>query len=35
MSKLGVGIVGVGWVAGEHIRAFRANPHTEIRPCVR
>jgi len=31
MAKLGVGLVGVGWVAGEHIRAFRANPHTEIR----
>ena len=31
MSKLGVGIVGVGWVAGEHIRAYQANPLTEIR----
>lgn len=30
MTKLGVGIVGAGWVAGEHIRAFQTNPHTEI-----
>ena len=30
MSKLGVGIIGAGWVAGEHIRAFQANPHTEV-----
>ncbi|MBI2424134.1 MAG: Gfo/Idh/MocA family oxidoreductase [Candidatus Hydrogenedentes bacterium] len=30
MSKLGVGIVGTGWVAGEHIRAFTANPATEV-----
>ncbi len=22
---------GAGWVAGEHIKAFRKNPHTEIR----
>lgn len=28
---LGVGIVGTGWVAGEHIRAFKENPHTEVR----
>ena len=26
-GKLGVGIVGIGWVAGEHIKAFEANPH--------
>lgn len=31
MSKMGVGIVGTGWVAGEHIRAFNQNPHTEVR----
>ncbi|MBI2433269.1 MAG: Gfo/Idh/MocA family oxidoreductase [Candidatus Hydrogenedentes bacterium] len=31
MEKMGVGIVGTGWVAGEHIRAFNANPHTEVR----
>ncbi|HOZ49345.1 MAG TPA: Gfo/Idh/MocA family oxidoreductase [Candidatus Hydrogenedentes bacterium] len=30
MSKMGVGIIGAGWVAGEHIRAFRTNPHTEV-----
>ena len=28
---LGVGIVGTGWVSGEHIRAFEDNPHTEVR----
>ena len=31
MAKLGVGVVGVGWVAGEHIRAYQANPLTEVR----
>jgi predicted dehydrogenase len=30
-EKLGVAIIGAGWVAGEHIKAFRANPHTEVR----
>jgi predicted dehydrogenase len=30
MSTLGVGIVGTGWVSGEHIRAFTQNPHTEV-----
>jgi len=30
MDKLGVGIVGTGWVAGEHVRAFTQNPHTEV-----
>ncbi|MBN2309573.1 MAG: Gfo/Idh/MocA family oxidoreductase [Candidatus Hydrogenedentes bacterium] len=30
MAKLGVGIVGAGWVAGEHIRAFEADPHTQV-----
>lgn len=30
MSEMGVGIVGTGWVAGEHIRAFEENPHTEV-----
>jgi len=28
---LGVGVVGTGWVSGEHIRGFEANPHTEVR----
>jgi predicted dehydrogenase len=27
---LGVGIVGPGWVAGEHINAFGRNPHTRV-----
>ncbi len=34
MKDLGVAIVGTGWVAGEHIRAYRANPRTEIRAIV-
>jgi predicted dehydrogenase len=31
MDKLGVGVIGAGWVAGEHIRAFANNPHVELR----
>jgi predicted dehydrogenase len=31
MGKIGVGIIGTGWVAGEHLRAWRANPHAEVR----
>ncbi len=31
MDKLGVGIIGTGWVSGEYIRAFGANPRTEVR----
>lgn len=27
---LGVGVVGTGWVSGEHIRAFETNPKTEV-----
>jgi predicted dehydrogenase len=34
LKSLGVGIVGTGWVAGSHIRAFEANPHTEVRAIV-
>ncbi len=30
MSQLKVGIVGTGWVSGEHIAAFQNNPHTEV-----
>jgi len=30
MKAFGVGIVGTGWVSGEHIRAFEANPHTKV-----
>ncbi len=29
-EKLGVAVLGTGWVAGEHIRAFSGNPHTEV-----
>ena len=31
MKPLGVLIRGPGWVAGEHIKEFRDNPHTEVR----
>ena len=34
MEKLGVGIVGTGWVSGEYIRAFQADPRTEVRAVV-
>lgn len=30
MKTFGVGIVGTGWVSGEHVRAFEANPHTKV-----
>ncbi len=30
MEKYGVGIIGTGWVAGEHLRAFKSNPYAEI-----
>jgi len=30
MSKFGVGIIGAGWVAGEHIRAFQDHPNAEV-----
>jgi predicted dehydrogenase len=29
-KELGVGIVGPGWVAGEHVNAFEKNPHTRV-----
>ena len=29
-KMLGVLVHGAGWVAGEHIRAFTANPHTKV-----
>ncbi|MCX6089024.1 MAG: Gfo/Idh/MocA family oxidoreductase [Candidatus Atribacteria bacterium] len=29
-NKMGVGIIGTGWVSGEYIRAFSMNPQTEI-----
>ena len=34
MEKLGVGIVGTGWVSGEYIRAFEADPRTEVHAIV-
>jgi len=34
MKDLGVGVLGTGWVSGEHIRAFKANPHTEVRAIL-
>ncbi len=34
MDKLGVGIVGTGWVSGEYIRAFEAEPRTHVRAIV-
>lgn len=29
-GKLGVAVIGTGWVSGEHIRAFTMNPQTEV-----
>lgn len=29
-KKLGCAIHGAGWVAGEHLKAYRANPHCEV-----
>ncbi|MEW5981319.1 MAG: Gfo/Idh/MocA family oxidoreductase [Acidobacteriota bacterium] len=29
-TTLGVGVVGVGWVAQEHLRAFLRNPHVRV-----
>ncbi|MGH9395981.1 MAG: Gfo/Idh/MocA family protein [Terriglobia bacterium] len=34
MKELGVAVLGTGWVAGEHIRAFQANPHTEVQAIL-
>lgn len=28
--KLGIGIVGLGWVAEQHLSAWRANPHCDV-----
>ena len=28
--KLGVGVIGLGWVAGEHLKAWKKNPHVEV-----
>lgn len=34
MVKLGVGIIGCGWVAGEYVKAFHADERSEIRALV-
>jgi predicted dehydrogenase len=31
MKTYGVGVFGIGWVAGEHINAYIANPHMEVK----
>jgi len=31
MKKYGVGVFGIGWVAGEHIKAYMQNPHMEVK----
>ena len=30
MRRLGVGIIGTGWVSREHIKAFNKNPNTKV-----
>lgn len=30
MRTLGVGLVGIGWVAVQHVKAFLANPHARV-----
>ncbi|MEN6426325.1 MAG: Gfo/Idh/MocA family oxidoreductase [Phycisphaerales bacterium] len=34
MEKLGVGIIGCGWVAGEYVKAFHGDERSEIRTLV-
>jgi len=34
MASYRVGIVGCGWVAGEHVAAYNNNPHTEVAALV-
>jgi len=34
MKRLGVGIIGCGWVAGEYVKAFHADERSEIRTLV-
>ncbi|TKJ36785.1 MAG: oxidoreductase [Planctomycetes bacterium B3_Pla] len=31
MKEYRVGVFGIGWVAGEHIKAYMQNPHTQVR----
>ena len=30
MSAIGVGVHGLGWVSGEHIKSYRKNPHCKV-----
>ena len=30
MTQYGVGVFGIGWVAGEHIKAYLRNPHMKV-----
>ena len=30
-KKVGVGVIGAGWVAGQHIEAYLNNPHVELK----
>lgn len=30
MAELGIGIIGMGWVAGAHLRAWNHNPHSRV-----
>ncbi len=30
MKQFGVGVFGIGWVAGEHIKAYMRNPHMKV-----
>jgi predicted dehydrogenase len=34
MEKLGVGIIGCGWVAGEYVKAFEKDERSEVRALV-
>jgi predicted dehydrogenase len=34
MDKLGVGIIGCGWVAGEYVKSFQTDERSEIRALV-
>ncbi len=29
-KKLGIGVIGIGWVAGEHLKAWKKNLHCEV-----
>ena len=33
-DKMGVAVLGTGWVSGEHVKAFQQNPHTEVRAIL-